>query len=241
MTNEYTKSWQDRFLRSSSPEGVRQALTEKQVQFLRVQLPLPPFRRVLDVCCGLGRHIGPLAAAGYDMVGVDRDPELIAEAQARFPTSEFICMDMRHLHTLQTKFDAVICMWQSFGYFDEVTNREVFAKMAELVIPSGRIVLDIYNRKYFQAVRSNTGGQAWTAGKWDYSDLTRYQDGRLVVQIQFATGDVDTFDWQLYSPQEMKALGESVGLRELITCAELNPEQVAGNRRRGFQIVFEKP
>ncbi len=155
--------------------------------------------------------------------------------------SGHLLTDMRHLDTLQKEFDAVTCMWQSFGYFDEDTNREVLAKMAEVVVPSGRIILDLYNRKYFQAVGSNTGGQHWTAGRWDYSDLTRYRDGRLVVQIQFATGDVDTFDWQLYSPQEMKALGESVGLRELITCAELDPEQVAGNRRRVFQIVFEKP
>lgn len=241
MPNEYTKTWQDRFLRSSSPEGARQALTDKQVQFLRTQLPLPQFRRVLDVCCGLGRHVGPLAAAGYEMVGIDRDSNLIAEAQAKFPKSEFICMDMRHLDDLHEEFDAVICMWQSFGYFDEDTNREVLAKMAELVVPSGRIILDLHNRNYFEAKEWNTGGQHWTAGSWDYSDLTRYRDGRLVVQIQFATGELDTFDWQLYSPQEMKALGESVGLRELLMCAELSPEQVAGNRRRVFQIVFEKP
>jgi len=240
MANEYTKSWQTTFLREESPQGVRRELTAHQVQFLRYQLPLPGFLRILDVCCGLGRHARPLATAGYQVVGIDRDSGLVAEAQSACPEAEFIALDMRDLDHLDREFDAAICMWQSFGYFDEATNLSVLRAIAGRVRSGGRIVLDLYNRRYFKAVDSRRSGQHWTADRWDYSDSHVYADGRLQARIEWASGEGDEFDWQLYSPDELQEMGKSLELTTLLTCADFKPQQVAGNRRRSFQIVFEK-
>jgi SAM-dependent methyltransferase len=241
VVNEYSKSWFDRFLREGSLEGPDWEKTQRQLEFLQRHLPLPRFRRVLDVCCGLGRHAGPLAAAGYDIVGVERDPQLVSEARSLHPDARFICLDMRDLDSIRQEFDAVICLWQSFGYFDEESNAQVLGKMADCLRPGGRLILDLYNRRYFKAVEWNHRTAARTMEQWIYSSDLRYEDGRLIVGYAWESGDNDRFDWQLYAPDEMKALAESIGLREILTCAEWKEEQVAGNRRRMFQMILEKP
>ena len=45
----------------------------------------PRGARILDAGCGSGRVGGHLAAAGHRVVGVDLDPELIAEARRNHP------------------------------------------------------------------------------------------------------------------------------------------------------------
>ena len=40
-------------------------------------------RTVLDLACGTGSLTWELAARGYEMIGVDRSPEMLAEAAAK--------------------------------------------------------------------------------------------------------------------------------------------------------------
>mgnify|MGYP000512166466 CR=1 FL=1 len=42
-----------------------------------------PGRTVLDLACGTGSLTWELAARGYEMIGVDRSPEMLAEAAAK--------------------------------------------------------------------------------------------------------------------------------------------------------------
>lgn len=41
--------------------------------------------RVLDLGCGAGRHLGPLAGSGACVVGMDQSPELLSEAHDEVP------------------------------------------------------------------------------------------------------------------------------------------------------------
>lgn len=75
MANEYSADWFRIFLSRIPAEQ-----TAREVEFLRRQLPLPSHGRVLDLCCGAGRHALPLARAGYCVLGVDRDEAAIARA-----------------------------------------------------------------------------------------------------------------------------------------------------------------
>ena len=59
---------------------------------------------------------------------------------------------MRNLAALRVQFDAAICMWQSFGYFDEATNAQGLSDIAGLLRAGGRLILDVCHREFFKRV-----------------------------------------------------------------------------------------
>jgi SAM-dependent methyltransferase len=84
-------------------------------------------RSVLDLGCGTGGHAAPLAARGYDVVGVDRSAEMLRHARGRGSSARFELGDIGRLD-LQQEFDAVIAMFAVLGY--QVTNAAVQAALA---------------------------------------------------------------------------------------------------------------
>ena len=66
LSDGYSARWRSIF------GEVDPARTAVDVAFLRGVLPLPRFRRILDVPCGEGRLGRALGARGYDVTGVDR-------------------------------------------------------------------------------------------------------------------------------------------------------------------------
>src|SRR5690349_3597199 len=146
MSNEYSRRWFGSFL-----ETIPEEWTTNEVAGVRSRLPLPAYRQVLDICCGPGRHAASMAAAGYDVTGIDRDPEAVARAAQRVPNATFIQLDQRELSSLTTTFDAAMILWQSFGYFDSATNNRILADIAGLLRPGGRLLLDLYHPGFARA------------------------------------------------------------------------------------------
>ena len=70
-----------------------------------------PPARVLEVGCGSGAVTGALAAAGYDLVGVDTAEPLVRKANDRFPGVTFFAADVASLPMDVGRFAAL-------GFFD---------------------------------------------------------------------------------------------------------------------------
>jgi SAM-dependent methyltransferase len=69
---------------------------------------LPPSGRALDVGCGLGAEAGYLAAAGWQVVGVDLSQVALARAAAGGDGAVFMRADVRQLPFHQDCFDAAL-------------------------------------------------------------------------------------------------------------------------------------
>ena len=85
-------------------------------------LALPPEGRILDLACGYGRIAVPLARRGFQVTGLDLSKPLLAIARERAAqagvTVEWRRADMRDIPSEWSgQFDAVISIWNSFGYF----------------------------------------------------------------------------------------------------------------------------
>jgi SAM-dependent methyltransferase len=178
--NEYSRHWHETF--SKDRDGT------DDVSFLARWLPPG---RVLDVCCGFGRHKRGLEARGWEVVGVERDPDVAAAAGA-------LCLDMRELSRVDGTFDGVICMWASFGFFSSAENRRVLAAMVEKLRSGGRLVLEIFNADFFeprQGVREVAPGIVETK---------RVEHGRLFVDLDYGDGQRDKLEWELFTPVEIR-------------------------------------
>jgi SAM-dependent methyltransferase len=124
--------------------------TRAEVDFAERVLGLRPGARVLDVPCGFGRHAAELARRGYRALGVDLSPLMLREARRAHRESgrlRFVRADMRRL-AYRAEFDAVICLFTSFGYFREGENVAVLRRMARALRPGGRLLMDHRNPAY---------------------------------------------------------------------------------------------
>lgn len=136
-----------------SREGYRTmplTLTERTAQevggVIRL-LELSPPARILDVPCGYGRHAIELARRGFRVVGVDINSALLARAkeqreQMEKPTDvTFLQRDMRTL-PYREKFDAVVNMFFSFGFFEEeAENEQAIRHFAAALKPGGKLLI----------------------------------------------------------------------------------------------------
>lgn len=133
MINEYSDNWYQLFM-----DSIDESQTRREVEFLSRQLPLPQYRRVLDVCCGSGRHAVMLVDLGYELTGIDINDRPVAKANERLAgRARILQHDMRELDRIDQDFDAVLLLWQSFGQFDEQTNRDIVQSIWNKLAPPG--------------------------------------------------------------------------------------------------------
>ena len=94
--------------------------------------------------CGQGRHAHLLAEAGYRVDGLDYSEDLLKRARKRgeSPTLKYTQGDMRKLPRAWTgKFDAVLNLFTSFGFFaDPADDARVIKEFARVLAPGGMLI-----------------------------------------------------------------------------------------------------
>ena len=233
MSNTYSDKWFYVFLRALSADA-----TEAEAAFLARHLPQPHYHAILDLCCGNGRHARLLAAAGYRVTAVDSNRNLIQEAAARGREDiRYETLDMRRLCELQGDFDAVINLWQSFGYFDEEDNLEVLRQIRRKLSPRGRLILDVYHRGFFERHQGERQLDISGARVHEEKHVT---GNRLQVLLTYAeTGETDRFDWRVYYPEELADQLHALGFLCRTSCTDFDDAKVATPERPRMQLVFE--
>lgn len=74
--NESSPTWYAVFL-----DTMPASASEAETAFVARHLPPRQFPRLLDLCCGWGRHAACFAAHGYRVLGVDLNAAAIRRAQ----------------------------------------------------------------------------------------------------------------------------------------------------------------
>ena len=197
--NVFSNRWVRTFLETRNADQ-----TELEARFIHSFVE--PGSRVLDLACGYGRHAAALSSLGIDVVGADIDARMLEHARQSCPVVQ---ADMRRLPFRNSSFAAVTIMWQSFGYFRGGENLAVLSDLRRMVRPGGVLILDLYNREYFE-VRSKERSfvRAGTAVK----EAIELEGDRLRVHLNYDDGaDSEEFEWQIYSPRTLHDLATAAG------------------------------
>lgn len=151
--------------------------------------------RVLDVCCGIGRHSVELARLGYNVVGIDVTPMYIeyakelAEKRNVSKNTRFILGDSREIPVLTKglgKFDAIISMFTSFGYYGENMDLKLFGDIAKASKKGAVFFIDTINRD-------------WLAKHYESNGISSAKDIEVheFRKFDFRTSFVDNV-WKYY-------------------------------------------
>jgi SAM-dependent methyltransferase len=212
--NSYSQSWFEIF-----HVPIAEERTKKEVDFISAVAPLPDFPRVLDVCCGTGRHARALAARGYSVTGVERDRAAVSKARESGGGPHYIETDVRDYRPATSAHDLAMVMSQGFGYFYRAVNHDLLQRLANAIRGGGRIILDLWNPEFFVA---NQGERELKTPGGVVHENKHIEGDRLFVRLTYPDGANEEFEWQLFAPAEMESLAESMGLDLLTSCTEFN-------------------
>ncbi len=212
--NSYSPAWFQFF-----HVGISASWTEQETAFIVRSCPLPAYRRILDLCCGMGRHARALAAQGYEVTGVERDTQAVAAARDQAGGPTYIQADVRDYQPGAAAFDAVAIMSQSFGYFDPATNVGLLGRLAAALRPGGRLLLDLWNPAFFlprqgQRTFELPAGRVW--------ETTRMEGSRLFSRLDYPDGGHDAFEFQTFSAEEMAHFAEPLALGVDTACTNFD-------------------
>ncbi len=129
-------------------------LTRREVDFLEAHLQIGKSDSILDLCGGHGRHSLELARRGYGSATVlDYSGYLVQlgktkAAEQGLPVC-FVQADARRTGLAGERFDFVLVMANSFGYFpDDSDNLQILCEAYRLCRPGGTLLLDLLDSGY---------------------------------------------------------------------------------------------
>lgn len=201
---------------------------------------------VLDLGCGTGSLTELLAAAGYDMIGVDASEEMLELAYEKKAVSGsdilYLCQDMRELELYGT-VEAVISVCDCMNYILEYEDLvQVFRLVNNYLDPGGVFLFDfntVYkyekilgdvtiaeNREDCAFIWENFYDEETRINEYDLTFFVREKDG---AQGGLFRRFLETHCQRGYELSEIRALLEEGGLRfeealDADTLGEVTPE-----------------
>jgi SAM-dependent methyltransferase len=192
-----------------------------------------PIRSILDFGCGTGSHALPLAARGYNVVGVDRSPGMLEAARAKDGGSavDWHLGDLRDC-PLARRFDLVLMMFAVLGY--QHANQDVTAALANArahLEPGGILLFDVWHGPAVLAQRPSQRVRRIQTAR---GEILRLSSGRLDTNRHLCTVDFDlmviedsrvvsrdreSHPMRYFFPLELELLLQTAGMRLVRLCS----------------------
>jgi D-alanine-D-alanine ligase len=207
--------------------------TRAEIDTLLDKVGIAPEDRILDLCCGQGRHCLELARRGFSNVtGVDRSRYLVRLARRRAKAQglpvQFKEGDARHFSLKPDSFDCVMLLGNSFGYFEqEEDDLAVLTAVQRVLRSSGRLILDITDGEW---MRQNFEPRSW---EWIdenqlvcrerslSADRSRLISREVVIHAEQGVIADQFYAERLYGADGLRTLLEQAGFRDISFHQEL--------------------
>jgi D-alanine-D-alanine ligase len=201
--------------------------TQREVDALIEATGIAPADRVLDLCCGQGRHVIELARRGFTHItGIDRSRYLVRLARRRAQeanvTATFLEGDARKLRVPEASQDCVTILGNSFGYFaTEEEDAKVLEVVARSLRPGGTLALDIADAQWMR--------EHFEKRSWEWIDQSHFvcrerslsNDGTRLITREVVVHDergviADQFYAErLYSQERINELLARAGFKSI--------------------------
>ncbi|MEM4325777.1 MAG: methyltransferase domain-containing protein [Candidatus Pacearchaeota archaeon] len=212
-------------------------ITKKEIDYFLSILNISKEQKILDLCCGHGRHSLELARRGFKNVeGLDKSRVLIQKAKKLMAEEGLSSLKFREGDARKTpyqnnEFDFVLILGNSFGYFEKKEEDLMVLKEAFRILKNnGKILLDVSNGSF---LRENFEKRSWEwIGKNEFvvrerslsSDNNRLISREIIININKGVIADRFYAERLYSTRELKSLLEEAGFSNFIVHGMLSPD-----------------
>jgi len=211
-------------------------ITKKEVALFSKISNLSPRDKILDLCCGQGRHSLEWARRGIQNVeGLDRSHYLIqkAKAQARKEglNVKFREGDARKLPYPPDTFDVIVILGNSFGYFETIPDDlRVLKEAFRCLKPWSRILIDVADGEY---IGGNFQPRAWewmdkkhfVSRERSLSlDKQRLISREVITNIERGVIADQFYVERLYTRESLTELLKTAGFRDITFHGEISTD-----------------
>ncbi len=208
---------------------------------------------VLDLGCGTGKMTRLLAAAGYDMIGIDNSEDMLEIArECQYEKEDgilYLLQDMREFELYGT-VRAVISICDSMNYIlEEEDLLQVFKLVNNYLDPKGIFIFDMNTRyKYAEMLGETTitesreeGSFIWENYFDEEEDINQY-DLTLFIREE---GDLyrkyeETHFQRVYDLETVKQLLAEAGMEFVAAYDAFTKEPVKADSERIYIIARER-
>ncbi len=115
---------------------------------------------VLDLACGTGSLSLVLAERGYQVVGVDSSPNMLAVAKRKAKSAnlyiDFVQSKMQNF-SLKNPVDAAVCVFDSLNYLIQPEHvQAAYKAVSKALVPEGLFVFDVNTANRLAAIPRET-------------------------------------------------------------------------------------
>jgi SAM-dependent methyltransferase len=122
---------------------------DEEFAYYRRFLTQYDLHRILEIGCGSGNIARRMLDHGFDYLGMDISPEMLAIAQQQLPQGQFMEADMRNFKVKKT-VEAALIIGRSLSYI--LSNADVLATFRAIhaaLEPGGLLIFDVINAHRF--------------------------------------------------------------------------------------------
>jgi D-alanine-D-alanine ligase len=216
-----------------------EALTRREIDVICNVLPMRKNHKILDLCCGHGRHSFELCRRDFKSCTLlDYSSTMMDFARKKAVECgylvEFIQGDARNTDLASETFDHVLILGNSLGYIQERdADTEILAEAFRLLRPEGWLLVDVANGL---VVKNSFTPNAWHEIGED-TVVCRQRELRgnilcareIVLSRQKGLIRDQTYAIHLYDSQTLADLLRHVGFSQVKVHTNFSPHQSKGD------------
>ncbi|MDY6820201.1 MAG: methyltransferase domain-containing protein [Deferribacterota bacterium] len=211
-------------------------ITKTEIDLFLEILKLSTEDKILDLCCGQGRHIIELVRRGFiNVEGLDRSHYLIQKAKTVAKREDlnvkFREGDARKLPYNANSFDVITILGNSFGYFETIQDDlRVLKEALRALKPWGRILIDVADGNYLKE-HFNPRSWEWIDKKHFVSrersislDKQRIISREVVTNIEKGVIVDQFYAERLYTKESLTDLLKTAGFSNISFHGAISPD-----------------
>lgn len=204
---------------------------------------------ILDLACGTGSMTVELSKKGYEMIGIDISPEMLAEAYKKSNEQGqnilFLNQDMCNIDLYGT-IDACVCCLDSLNYITDISNLKRCLSLVNLFMNDGGLFIFDVNTPYkFKNIYGNNAFILENDGvlcAWQnsYDEGSKLCEFDLSFFVDNGNGVYNRFDEvqteKSYTGEELKSVLNECSFEILGVYSDHNFNEVQKNDERWYYV-----